>query len=165
METNKGVNALASVLQTRTKDLTNSPSPIDVGEIQSDMSLLTNKFPLPIPQTDYMICRSVALGKIDDIIYRTQKVGEELSGRHVHTASNQGTHGGHTSGDGSHSHTDSDREMEHVHDFLVGEKMRWLQPGDRVLVAWYGNDNVCVIDIIYPATEIGKDANKYTIPY
>lgn len=164
MNSNEGMNALAGVLQRRMRSMGDKPAVIDVGEIQGDMSLLTNRFPLPIPQADYMVCRSVALGKIDDILYKTQYPDEENSGRHVHTAGNQGVHGGHLGGDGAHSHTDTDREMEHVHDTLIGEKMRWIQPGDRVLVAWFGNDNACVVDLILPATVVGKDADKYELP-
>jgi len=42
---------------------------------------------------------------------------------------------------------------EHQHHVLIPEKMRHLEPGDRVLVAWVGDD-ACVIDLILPATEI-----------
>lgn len=45
-------------------------------------------------------------------------------------------------------------EAPHVHDVLIPEKMRWLKPGDRVLVAWVQHDAV-VLDIIKPATDIG----------
>lgn len=134
MTSNKGVSALASVLQLRTKELASTPTSLDVGEIQRDMSLLLNHFPVPIPQSDYMVCRSVALGNVGDILYRTQV---EPKANHC----------------------------DHVHDTLVGPKMRWLQSGDRVLVAWFGTDNVCVIDLIYPATEIEKNADTYSIPY
>jgi hypothetical protein len=133
------------------------------------MSLLTNYFPRPIPQTDYMVCRSVTWGAIDAIFYKTQYTGKANSGSHKHGEHGQhphgtsGQHGGHLSGDGSHGHPDSegahthpadDGEMQHVHDVLVGPKYRWLQPGDRVLVAWVGDD-ACVIDIVLPATVIG----------
>ncbi|MEF9974871.1 MAG: hypothetical protein RR296_06285 [Clostridia bacterium] len=38
---------------------------LDIGEIQADKSLLCNTFDIPIPKDDYLICRSLAHGKID----------------------------------------------------------------------------------------------------
>jgi hypothetical protein len=129
------------------------PPVLDFGAIQGDMSLLTNKFPLPIPQKDYMVCRSVQWGEIDDIFYKTQYPGLDNSGEHFH-----GSNGEHTHPDvplsGEHTHPVDAWEMQHVHDVLIGEKYRWLHPGDRVLVAWVGDDAV-VIDLIFPATVIG----------
>lgn len=37
---------------------------------------------------------------------------------------------------------------------LIPPKMRWLMPGDKVLVAWIQNDAV-IIDIVLPANIIG----------
>jgi len=37
---------------------------------------------------------------------------------------------------------------------LIPEKMRWIKPGDRVLVAWVQHDAI-VLDKICQATEIG----------
>ena len=42
---------------------------------------------------------------------------------------------------------------EHQHHVLIPEKMRQIKPGDRVLVAWVGDD-ACVIDLVLPATEV-----------
>jgi hypothetical protein len=76
----------------------------------------------------------------------------EGDGSHEHP----GTEGGHAHPDseGAHDHPAAGGEMQHVHDTLVGPKYRWLRPGDRVLVAWVGDDP-CVIDLILPATVIG----------
>jgi hypothetical protein len=142
------------------KELDYKPSPFDFGEIQGDMSLLTNKFPLPIPQRDYMVCRSVQLGKVGDILYQTQYKGvadipAHRRGEHYH--GNNGAHG-HPTGD--HTHPADGAEMQHIHDTLIGPKMRWLEPGDRVLVAWVGDDP-CVVDLVYPASRIGRDADGY----
>lgn len=207
---NDGVNKLAGVLQKRTKVLSDKPSVIDVGEIQEDMSLLCNKFPLPIPQSDYMVCRSVVLGKVDDILYRTQEVRKDNSGLHYHDLKVNGNHShttstpcsgcnptqnlsgttesggeeevhshdfsiscsgcvtnknlsGTTNETGDHTHTEDGRNMEHVHDMLIGEKMRQLQPKDRVLVVWIDSADPCVVDLIYPATYLERDGNNYYI--
>ncbi|MDR2044147.1 MAG: hypothetical protein LBQ15_07230 [Clostridium sp.] len=156
-KSNEGINKLAQTLQGRMKSLDDKPPILDFGVIQDDMSLLTNKFPLPIPQKDYMVCRSVQWGAVGDIFYKTQASGKSNSGEHSHDG------GGHThpdAGYNTHIHTKSAEGEQHVHDTLVGEKFRWLQPGDRVLVAWVGDD-ACVVDLIYPATRIGRDADGY----
>lgn len=112
-----GINRFARTIQERMQAMNIKPSVLDFGTIQGDMSLLTNGFPLPIPQSDYLVCRSAALGKADDIIIKTKVAAA------------------------------------HTHDVPVGEKRRWLQPGDRVLVAWVGDD-ACVVDLILPASTI-----------
>lgn len=117
---NPGTSKLAGVLSARMKNENQSPLVLDFGGIQHNGSLLTNTFPLPIPKGDYSVCRHLTLGA----------EGDELS------SIDNGEHGGHDSGDGSHTHM-----------VKVPEKMRSLLPGDRVLVAWVQNEAV-VIDII-----------------
>lgn len=151
MELNVGVNQLAGVLQGRNKAISAKPSVIDVGEIQGDFSLLTNKFPVPIPLSDYMVCRSVLYGQSEEVLTKTQGEGAENGGNHSHSLS-LGEHDGHEIGDGAHVHEDLQEGSEHIHDVLVGEKLRSLQVGDRVLVAWIDSCDPCVIDLIFPAT-------------
>ncbi len=50
--------------------------------------------------------------------------------------------------------TTSDGHHAHNHQGIIPEKMRSIRPGDRVLVAWVGEDDACVIDIILPGTAI-----------
>ena len=116
---NEGVNRLGRVLREQMKGMGERPPLLDFASIEPDMSLKLNTFPEPIPQTDYVVCRSVAFGAVDSVIITTQQGG------------------------GS----------PHTHEILADDKTRWLQPGDRVLVAWVGDDP-CVIDLILPATEI-----------
>ena len=52
-----------------------------------------------------------------------------------------------------HTHVASP-ESNHVHKVLIPETMRWLHPGDRVLVAWVQNEAV-VLDIVIRASVIG----------
>jgi hypothetical protein len=56
---NPGTNKLATVLSQRMKKENESPLVLDFGEIQSNGSLLTNTFPVPIPKGDYTVCRHV----------------------------------------------------------------------------------------------------------
>lgn len=153
----EGVNKLTEVLQNRMRGMSEQPQVLDFGVIQPDMSLLTNKFPVPIPQSDYMVCRQLTLGPTNDIFAKTQDMGLPHSGSHLHKVNGpvgEATgpapdppipsvkSAGEDSSDGLHQH--------HV---LIPEKMRHIEPGDRVLVAWVGDD-ACVIDLILPATEV-----------
>lgn len=128
-ESNMGINKLAQVMQQRMKKNqdANGALILDFGTIQSDMSLKTNTFAVPIPQKDYHVTRQLTLGK---------------TGGYLTDTGTQGTHGGHMSGTGAHSHT-----------VVIPEKMRSIAPGDRVLVAWVQSEAV-VIDIILPATSV-----------
>ena len=138
---NEGYNMLARAMQARMQRVGDTPPVLEFGVIQEDNSLLTNKFPKPIPQSDYFVCRQLTLGAKDDTL-TTTKSGQ---GEHDHS---DGSHGGHEGGSGSHTHDGG----KHEHDVLIPEKMRKLKPGDHVLVAWVDADPV-VIDIILPAKE------------
>ena len=145
---NEGYNQLARVIQARAQDVSKVPPLLEFGVILGDGALMTNKFPIPIPKTDYHVCRQLPLGEQDSVRARTQDAGKAGDGTHSHGSS--GGHGGHTSGAGSHVHTD---EGPHVHDVLLPDKMRGLKPGDHVLVVWVDADPV-VVDIIHPASEV-----------
>lgn len=112
-----GVNKLAQVMSSRMKDESASPLVLDFGSINGNYSLTTNTFPVEIPKDDYSVCRNIS----------GMSLG--ISG---------GSHGGHESGNGTHSHT-------------VG--IPKLRPGDRVLVAWIQNEAV-VVDVITPASSL-----------
>lgn len=114
---NPGASKLGKVLSERMSKQSESPLVLDFGSIQSNYSLLTNTFPKPIPKSDYTVCRHIS--------------GITLS-------TSGGTHGGHESGNGSHSHS------------IPVPK---IKPGDRVLVAWIQNE-VTVIDVIVPASRL-----------
>jgi len=142
---NSGLNKLGKILQQRIEEITISPLMLDFGVIQKDYSLRTNTFPIPIPRTDYLVCRDVAHNP--NIPLTQTMIGQ---GQHPHGSS--GEHSGHGIGDGRHNHPEP--EGTHIHDVVLPDTMHWLKPGDRVLVAWVQNDAV-VIDIILPATKIG----------
>lgn len=156
----EGMNKLARVLHGRIKGNqdANSDLVLDFGVIRSDYSLLTNTYPIPIPKADYLVLRQLTLGNTGDILTQTTYVDDHThpgNGSHSHEG---GSHNEHVSGDGSHSHSGGTHGHggagAHNHNVLIPEKMRWLKPGDRVLVAWVQHDAV-VLDIICPATDIG----------
>ena len=151
--------ALAGLLQSRmgrtVKKGTSLP-PLELGTITANMSLQVDG--LPAPLTDYMVCRQLTLGAKDGVLTKTKKdgshfvavdgldftmdtVGMNENGIYFKPGTNIDLNG---SIDGS----------AHEHEVLLPEKMRYLQPGDRVLVAWASNIPV-VIDIVYDKSEMG----------
>lgn len=154
---NEGVNKLAMVMQGRMKSVTEKPVMLDIGQINGDMSLTTNQFPQTVPQSDYLVCRQLTLGKVGDIFAKTQEIGQPHAGSHIHKVG--GTVGEETSPapdppDPPQKTAGSDgTDGGHQHHVIVPEKMRSIKPGDRVLVAWVGDD-ACIIDIILPGTAV-----------
>ncbi|NCE74970.1 hypothetical protein D1157_08130 [Anaerotruncus sp. X29] len=166
---NEGINRLAGVLQGRMSQMGDKPQVLDFGVIQGDMSLLTNRFPKPIPQKDYMVCRQVTLGPTHNILAKTQDIGMPHSGSHIHKTHDLTCdhHGGKvtgTTGEATSAAPDppipsartaggDSADGMHQHHVLIPEKMRSIKPGDRVLVAWVGDDAV-VVDLVLPATAV-----------
>jgi len=57
--------------------------------------------------------------------------------------------------DGGHTHYDVVPYETHKHQVRLPKKMRWLRPGDKVLVAIIGNEFV-VIDMVFNAQTLGS---------
>lgn len=55
-----GISRLAGVIRDIAARQIPSDMLIDFGEIQADGSLMTNTFPLPIPKSDYIVCRRLS---------------------------------------------------------------------------------------------------------
>jgi len=182
----EGINRLARVLDSRIKEHNDVPPVLDFGTIQEDMSLVTNKFPLPIPYTDYTICRSVCYdptipmsmtwwrdegwnSQSEPVDWQDQhwttngqpeahkdRWGELMSEsgetmwKEKHTKPDESSHMHNSKGEHDH---DEDPNGMHYHSVYLPRKMYRIQPGDRVLVAWVGDD-ACVIDIVMAATEM-----------
>lgn len=156
---NPGMNKLARALQGRMQQNVDASSYLllDFGEIQGDYSLLTNTYPIPIPRSDYLVCRQLTLGSTGSHLTNTSPNGShEHTGEGTHNHDG-GVHDGHETGTGTHNHSGGvhghGNAGSHLHSVLIPEKMRSILPGDRVLVAWIQNDAV-VIDIVLPASAI-----------
>lgn len=166
---NKGVSRLAKAIDDRIKRNREAFTSLvlDTGTIQGDMSLLTDSYPIPIPQKDYYVNELLTLGDKDDVLYQTQEEGKPNDGRHTHGGvieeeppeEEPGDGGGGGGGD-SEEPEEPEEPAEnavngaHIHDMLISKKMRWLKPGDRVLVAWVEYDAFVIMRFL-PATEIG----------
>lgn len=126
----EGINKLAKVIHGRIDGCRQAYSDLvlDTGTIQPDMSLLTDSYPIPIPQKDYFVNELLTLGETDTKLTKTET-------------------------DGTHSHPDAGSGGEHSHTVLIPEKMRWLKPGDRVLVAWVQYDAFVIMRFL-PASVI-----------
>lgn len=158
-----GMSRLAGVIKDIAKGERDTALIIDFGVIQNDGSLLTNTYPIPIPATDYLVCRGVALPN-KEVVSTAETVATNKS--HAHKIEEGVSASGSTSSAQGHSHTASVTlpEMEttgttvkqnaHDHDVDIARpSQRKLAPGDRVLVAWVQNDAV-VVDIIVAADSV-----------
>lgn len=165
-----GINQLANLLKEQMEQTSAKPRVLDFGEILDDYSLLTNTFTKPIPVTDYSICRSVSWNPGKPMTMTCWE-GEapSVAGWEKEDWSDKGWKGGEDQHNppivpiphehdkkGAHDHSLCGKGI-HYHDVYLPDKMRWIKPGDRVLVAWVGVD-VVVIDIILNAEGVLDNA-------
>ena len=124
-----GTTKLTNTLTGMMKLISDKPTQIDFGIINSDYSLTINSFPRPIPKEDYSVCRSLLY---DPSVPLTE-----------------------TYVDGSHSHPEASPPGLHSHKVKLPKKMYWVRPGQKVLVAIVANEFI-VIDIVYDAKYLGE---------
>ena len=136
-----GANQLTNTITGMMKGIADKPPQIDIGIINSDYSLTTNSFKRPIPKTQYSVCRQLLY---DPKVPLTETYED---GDHVHSC------GGPCDWPAPSG--------AHVHQVKLPPKMRWLKPGDKVLVAIIQNEFV-VIDIIFDAKYLGKSEPKWS---
>lgn len=123
-----GASKLTATLASMIDQKGDKPLVLDFGIILGDYSLKTNTFPLPIPKSDYSVCRAI-----------TYDPGVPLTQTYC---------------DGAHGHPDAGFAGSHVHNVRLPEKMYWIRPGDKVLIAWV-QDEACVIDIVFRGDVVG----------
>lgn len=129
---NPGMNKLANVLGGMIRQGSEHPPVLDFGIINGDYSLTTNSFPKPIPKDEYSVCRCI-----------TYDPGVPLTETYM---------------DGAHSQPDAGYGGAHVNQVKLPEKMYWIRPGDKVLVAWVGGDvgaEAVVVDIVLNGSRVG----------
>ena len=123
------IQKLGNVLSDRMKRSSAAaiPTTIELGVINANLSLTTDSLKAEIPKGEYMVNLTLVSST-----YNTS------TNPHTHSG---GTHSQY-SGDGSHTHTDG----EHSH--RLPEFFRALKAGDRVIVAWCGNEPVVMAIVI-----------------
>lgn len=171
MKDTNGINSLGIVLKNQMQKTAESPLVLDFGVILPDYSLMTNTYPIPIPISEYTICRGVSWNPGKPMTMTCWE-GEapSIEGWEEEDWSEKGWKGGNKdlhippeaipphghSKKGEHDHDLCGSGM-HYHDVYLPDKMRWIKPNDRVLVAWVGVDAV-VIDIILNAEVVLENA-------
>lgn len=125
----KNMQRLGATLSNRMKRTAQGavPTTIELGVVNSNLSITTDSLQAAIPKGDYMI---------NLMLTGSLSVG---GGSHEHSG---GSHEGHETGSGTHSHTGG----SHSHELPAA--FRGLQSGDRVLVAWCGNEPVVIAIVV-----------------
>lgn len=107
---------------------------LELGTINGQLALVVPSLENPIPHGEYMLCRQLTLGRTGWDLTVTED------------------------GQGTHNHPEEEPihvdEGEHVHDVLIPETMRWIMPGDHVLVAWVGTEAI-VVDLVWNSANYG----------
>lgn len=78
---NSGTSKLAQVIAERITSQTARPDALELGMIQDDMSLKLDRFAVPVPQGEYLVCRSLTLS---DPMVTTNEVTVGDYGTHSH---------------------------------------------------------------------------------
>lgn len=124
----KNSQRLGATLARRMKKTADGavPTTIELGVVNSNLSITTDSLMAAIPKGDYMV---------NLMLTGSRKTSTES---HEHSG---GSHAQY-SGNGYHTHSDGD----HNHELPAG--FRSLRAGDRVLVAWCGNDPVVIAIVV-----------------
>lgn len=117
----------------------NTSVSLELGTINGDLALVVPSLENPIPHGEYMLCRQLTLGPTNEVLTVTDKDG-------IHDVWNLGYP--------NPAELKTGTAEEHVHKVLIPETMRWIMPGDHVLVAWVGTEAV-VIDLVLNSKEYG----------
>ena len=125
----KNMQRLGAVFSNRMKKTAAGavPTGIELGIVNSNLSITTDSLQADIPKGDYMV--NLMLTGSTSI----------SGGAHGHSG---GSHDGHETGTGDHSHSGG----SHSHE-LPGA-FRGLRAGDRVLVAWCGKEPVVIAIVV-----------------
>jgi len=76
-----GASKLAQVIAERIASQTQRPDALELGTIQADMSLKLDRFAVPVPKGEYLVCRSLTL---QDPMATTMETTVGDHGTHTH---------------------------------------------------------------------------------
>lgn len=124
--TNSGASKLAQVIAERISTQTARPDALELGTIQSDMSLKLDRFGVPIPQGEYLIVEWLA---------KLILPAFSIVGKGEYPVDNEGNPEPPTDWT---EQTRWDWKPGEIDEVKIEIKPD-LKPGDRVLVAWLNN--------------------------
>jgi hypothetical protein len=75
---NDGIGKLCKTIQQRAKDVNKSPLNLELGMIRPGFALRTDSFAADIPVNDYLVSRSLTIGKTGAILSGTTTIPEKM---------------------------------------------------------------------------------------
>ena len=144
-----GMSKFAGVLRNMAKWAVDGSPVFDFGTIQSDGSLLTNRFPIPIPKTDYLVLRCAGLPNSE--VVKTEGHNHTLSSGSVSVSVGSGGSPSHSHGASGSLSGYTGSSVDKVD--IARASQAHIKAGDRVLVAWVENDAV-VLDVVLSAENV-----------
>ena len=141
----KGIQMLGDAISGRIKAANRAEhvTYLELGTINADLSLKVDGLKGNIRPGSYM----VSLHLTHENYFTYNELNSSAEAPHVHAG---GEHSQEV-GNGSHVHND-----DGLHDHRVPSVFRRLKAGDRVLVAWVGNEPI-IVDIVVAGTTITKN--------
>lgn len=143
------MSKFAGVLRGMVENAADVSPVFDFGTIQSDGSLLTNRFPIPIPKTDYLVLRCAGLPNSE--VVKTEGHTHTLTSGNVSVSVGSGGSPSHSHGASGSLSGSTGSSTDKVN--IARASQAHIKPGDRVLVAWVDNDAV-VLDVVLSAENV-----------
>lgn len=144
-----GMSKFAGVIRNMARQEADGSPIFDFGTIQSDGSLLTNRFPIAIPKSDYLVLRCAGLPNSE--VVKTKGHSHGLKNASVSVSVGSGGSPSHSHGAGGSLGGSTDSNTDEVN--IARSSQAHIKAGDRVLVAWVENDAV-VLDIVLSAEDV-----------
>ena len=70
------IDKFAALMQNRAKEVMPKNAILELGTIKSDYSLLCDSFPIPIPASDYLVCKRAMIGEANSTLATTETAAE-----------------------------------------------------------------------------------------
>lgn len=124
----KNIETFGTMMATRMQQTVNAAmtTAVDLGTVNPNMSITPDSLGVPIPKGDYMVNLMLTTPMVTSVEEHKHDGGEHFQ----------------LEGSGSHGHSGG------AHSHVLPSAHRGIEPGDRVLIAWCGNEAVVICIVV-----------------